>query len=443
MESGRTTPIEIPFISGGKSGATAYCWPIHSRMGHVWGKVFTRGTRFGLIRSQFVQPSRRNPSLKTSMSKKVIIAGGGIGGLAAALALHRAGIDVTVYERAPEFTEVGAGISLWPNATRVLQSLGMLAEVLSRGAVFTRFDLKRSDGKLISGIPMTGLSTPSLCLHRADLHAALRGALPPACLVAGQTLNSFSRDASGVVARFASGLEARADGLIGADGINSAVRSQLHGAADPVYRGYRIWRGIARDVGGTDRGHITETWGSGYRFGIMPIGQHRICWYATRNAESSEPDVPGGRKGEVLGLFKNWHHPIPALIEATPPGDIIKTDACDRQALRKWGEGCVTLLGDAAHTMTPNVGQGACMAIEDAACLAKMLTGASDMGAAFRAYEAIRQRRTAFVARQARRIGMIGQWESPWVVPGRNFVARLVLLLSPGARHNPVYAYEA
>jgi 2-polyprenyl-6-methoxyphenol hydroxylase-like FAD-dependent oxidoreductase len=190
------------------------------------------------------------------------------------------------------------------------------------------------------------------------------------------------------------------------------------------------------------RGHISETWGAGRRFGIMPIGQGRICWYATYNCPVSQPDTPAGRQAEVRALFRGWHDPIPALIEATASADILRTDARDRQPLRTWGQGGVTLLGDAAHPITPNVGQGACMAIEDAACLAKLLSGAADVAGAFRIYEKKRGSRTAFIARQARRIGMIGQWENPWVVRGRNFVTRLVLARPPGMQLNAVYAYK-
>lgn len=376
------------------------------------------------------------------MSQKLIVAGGGIGGMATALALHRAGLDVTVFERAPVFSEVGTGLSLWPNATRVLKSLGVLDEITARGEAVTQFNLYRPDGSRISMIAMTGYSTPAYCVHRADLHRALFTPLPARCLEANQVIQSFAEDAGGVTARFVSGREARADGLIGADGIKSAIRAQLHGAAPPVYRGYTIWRGLAPDPGGLVRGHISETWGAGHRFGIMPIGQGRICWYATRNGPAAQPDAPEGRQVEVLNLFRDWHGPIPALIAATAAADIIKTDACDRDAFRPWGRGRVTLLGDAAHPITPNVGQGACMAIEDAAWLAKVLPGTTDVAGAFRAYEAMRAPRTAFIARQARRIGMIGQWEQPWLVRGRNFLTRLVLARPPAMQLNAVYAYK-
>ncbi len=376
------------------------------------------------------------------MSKKLIIAGGGIGGLTAALALIRAGFDVAVYERAPAFTEIGAGMSLWPNATRVLRSLGVLEPVLASGEPVTQFNLHRPNGRLIAAIGMTGFQTPALCIHRADLHQALRRQLPEGCLMPAQRMESFEQDSDGVIARFEGGHEVCADGLIAADGINSAVRAKIHGPAEPIFRGYCIWRGIAPEIPGAARGHIGETWGSGRRFGVMPMGRGRVCWYATRNSTPSQSDAPEGRKAEVAALFKNWHAPVPELIEATNVGDIIKSDARDRKPLKRWGDRRVTLLGDAAHPITPNVGQGACMAIEDAACLAKCLLASSDMTSGFRTYEALRGPRTAHMARQARRIGAIGQWENPWVVRGRDLITRLVLSRSPDMQLTSMYAHE-
>jgi 2-polyprenyl-6-methoxyphenol hydroxylase-like FAD-dependent oxidoreductase len=377
------------------------------------------------------------------MATKLIIAGGGIGGLAAALALRRSGIDAQVYERAPAFAELGAGMSLWPNATRVLKAWGILGPLAEAGERVEHFDLLRPDGGMISSIPMDGYSTPALCIHRADLHRVLRATLGDAPLESGRRLAGFAENGkASVVARFADGHEVEADGIVGADGINSVVRAQLHGASPPVYRGYRIWRGIAPDIGGTVRGHISETWGRGLRFGIMPMGQGRICWYATRNVAADRPEMPEGRKEEIRALFEGWHSPVEALIESTDAANIITTHACDRRSLRRWGRGRATLLGDAAHPITPNVGQGACLAIEDAACLAKALLKEPDVAGGFRAYEARRRNRTSLIGWQARHIGTLGQLENRWFVGARDLITRLVLDHSHGVRLNSFYAYE-
>jgi 2-polyprenyl-6-methoxyphenol hydroxylase-like FAD-dependent oxidoreductase len=375
------------------------------------------------------------------MGPRIIIAGGGIGGTAAALALHRAGFPITLFEQSAAFAEVGAGMSLWPNATRVLQSLGVLDRVMALGELVNEFQLLRPDGRVISTLNMGGFATPALCLHRADLHRCLREPLPPEQLEVNQRLLAFTQDADGVTAKFPDGREVTAEALIGADGIRSVIRAQLHGESPPIYRGYSVWRGIAPEAKGLVRGRITETWGAGRRFGILPMGRGLVCWYATRNGPPAQPDGPEGRKEEVHRLFRDWHSLIPALIESTEQ-PIMKNDARDRLPLRRWGEGRVTLLGDAAHPITPNVGQGAGMAIEDAACLAKALCGAPNLAAGFRAYEARRVRRTAAVGRQARRIGAIGQWQNRWIVTGRDFLTRLVLAQAGEMRLNSVYAYK-
>ncbi len=377
------------------------------------------------------------------MSRRVIIAGGGIGGLAAAVALDRAGLDVQVYERAPVFAEAGAGMSLWPNATRILRSWGLLDAVMAVGEPVSSFDLLRPTGAAISEIPMGVGDSPAVCLHRADLHRILRQALSPGQLNPSRILTSFHEGEDGrVTARFGDGGEASGEGLIGADGVGSVVRERLHGRASPVYRGYTIWRGIARGVGVQGKGHISETWGSGQRFGVMPIGGGQVCWYATRNGPAGRPDGPGGRQQEILELFRGWHNPVADLVAATDPVQILKNDARDLPPLSSWGSGCVSLLGDAAHPITPNVGQGACMAIEDAAILAKCLAAEPDTRVALRAYERARRPRTAYVSRQSNRVGAIGQFENPLLVGARDLVARAFLWASHDMAFNSVYAFQ-
>src|SRR5579859_5570938 len=211
------------------------------------------------------------------MGSRLIISGGGIGGMTSALSLQRAGIDVMVYERSPTSAEVGAGMSLWPNATRVLQSLGLLEQVLACGEPVTRFNLHGPGGNLISSISMSGFSTPALCIHRSHLHRVIRSQLEAGRLKTGVRVEGFVQQIDGVIAKLAGGLEAKADGLIAADGINSTIRAQLHGAGEPIFRGYCVWRGIAPVPRGAIKGHISETWGSGRRFGILPMGEGRVC----------------------------------------------------------------------------------------------------------------------------------------------------------------------
>ncbi len=312
------------------------------------------------------------------------IIGGGIGGVAAAVALHRLGIDAVVYERAPGLREAGVGMMLWPNATRVLRELGLLDQVLARSGPNTRFLVRARGGEVLMNIALGHFDVPAICARRADLLAVLIAALPPESIRLGSELQHLDQVGDKVRIKFADGVVKEHDAVIGADGIRSRVRSELFGASDPIYRGYVVWRGMAPydgDAGGS--GANSETWGAGHRFGILNTGRGNSTWYATANVPSNHTDAPGGRKRELLRAFDGWHAPIPALIEATDEAAILKNGAYDLAPLRRWGDRLVTLLGDAAHPCTPNLGQGGGLALEDALVLAKCCAkGASLRGSA-------------------------------------------------------------
>jgi 2-polyprenyl-6-methoxyphenol hydroxylase-like FAD-dependent oxidoreductase len=214
--------------------------------------------------------------------------------------------------------------------------------------------------------------------------------------------------------RFSDGREVCGAALIGADGIHSTVRAQLHGAREPRYAGYTAWRGVAPFAHPQlPIGVGIDTWGRGQRFGITHIGGGRVYWFATRNTAAGEEDAAGGRKAELLTRFHGWHEPIEAVIEATEGEAILRNDIYDRPPLRHWGTGRVTLLGDAAHPMTPNLGQGACQAIEDAVVLAACLRDGATIPEALRSYESRRIPRTTAVTRRSRLTGWYGQRERP------------------------------
>jgi 2-polyprenyl-6-methoxyphenol hydroxylase-like FAD-dependent oxidoreductase len=216
----------------------------------------------------------------------------------------------------------------------------------------------------------------------------------------------------GVTAWFEDGRELHADFLIGADGLHSTVRQRLHGAVKPRYAGYTCWRGVANLQPETMRNAGFEAWGPGARFAVYPCGPRRVFWYATRNMKEGEADSLRGRKADVQEMFGRWHLPIPDVIEATQGTDIVRNDIVDRPPSRLWGKGRMTLLGDAAHPTTPNLGQGACQAIEDAIVLADQLRRAGNTEGALRAYEKLRQRRTARITTESFRLGRVCQWEN-------------------------------
>lgn len=360
---------------------------------------------------------------KTMATKpKILIIGAGIGGLTSSVALRQAGFRVEVFERTAELKEVGAGIGLSANAMRVLKHLGLMQQVVSRGTVIGAAISYTSKGVTLSRMPTNLTDVPTVCLHRAELQQALFSALAPDCVRLGEEFVHFKNTSEGVTAHFASGHTASGDVLIGADGLRSKVRAQLLGESAPVYRGYQCWRGVC-DYPASQ--FLTETCGMGLRVGLVPIGRRGTAWWCTANEAESGDDRPEGAKSKLLRLFGNWHRPIPDIIAATDPAVIIKTAIHDRLPVKTWSKGCCTLLGDAAHPTTPNMGQGGCMAIEDAPVLARCLSNYTDCATALRVYERIRYERTTKVTRISHYYGVIGQWSNPGAVWFRDMLFRL------------------
>jgi 2-polyprenyl-6-methoxyphenol hydroxylase-like FAD-dependent oxidoreductase len=371
------------------------------------------------------------------------IVGGGIGGVATAVALRQLGIEATVYERAAELREVGAGMMLWPNATRVLRNLGLLEGVLAHSGSSTHFNVRAKNGTVLMNIALGKFDVPAICMRRSDLLAVLLTKLPPESIRLGQTLARLEQSNDQVRISLESGLAAEHDAVIGADGIRSRVRSELFGHSDPIYRGYMVWRGVANyDGDAIMPGANSETWGAGKRFGILNTGQGKFTWYAAVNVPPDHLDGPGGRRRELLEAFTGWHEPIADLIAATNDNEIMKNGAYDLVPLRRWGKGRVTLLGDAAHPCTPNLGQGGGMALEDAAVLAKCLNGETSLMAALRRYEGRRRQRTRHIQQRSRLMGAIAQWENRIVVAGRRTVTGLLPAKLFEYNLRRVYSYE-
>jgi len=348
--------------------------------------------------------------------KRAILIGGGIGGLAAATALQQAGLEVAVYERASELCEVGAGLILWPNAMKALGMLGLAVAVRRASRASGGAELLTWRGeRLLEAFPRKLLESefgePAAAIHRAELLAVLLQAVGDGVVYLGARCVGYRQDRTGVAALLEDGREVEGDLLIGADGLRSVIRGQLLGETRLRYAGYTAWRGVVPFT--LDRDTWFESWGAGARFGAGALSRGRVYWYATANLPEGAPDGPAGRKRELLERFRGWHAPIPALLEATDEAAILRNDLYDRKPLTRWSDGRVTLLGDAAHPTTPNLGQGACMALEDAVVLAGCLREREEILAGLRDYEIRRRPRTSAIVRESRRVGWIGQWESP------------------------------
>lgn len=344
---------------------------------------------------------------------RIVIIGGGIGGLAAALALGRAGFEPAVYERAPALLEVGAAIAVWPNAFGVLEGLGLGETVLARAGRIRSVRWLGREGQEYNHFAFPETGAPAVALHRADLQGALLRSLPPASVHLGKSFTGFEEAGDELRARFDDGSEVACDVLVGADGLHSRVRAQLLGDDEPVYRGYTVWRGVARlEHAALSAGTASEIYGRGQRFGVGPVGLGRTGWWATANEPEAAAESASEHAPKLLRLFEGWCAPVRELIEATPSETILRNAAYDRPAAARWGAGRATLLGDAVHPMTPNLGQGGCVAVEDAAVLARCLAKYADPRNALRIYESHRRARAARVVSHSRRYGAFGQWHS-------------------------------
>ncbi|MEV8319109.1 FAD-dependent monooxygenase [Streptomyces sp. NPDC059900] len=361
-------------------------------------------------------------------AQHAIIAGGGIGGLAAAVALNQAGIKATVYERAEELRVGGAGLHLWTNAMLALESLGLTEGVRETAPVQQFCEFRTWRGGLLASWPVGEFADrfgqPTVAIARSALHEVLRTGLTDTTIHTGVALDGFDQDARGVTARFSDGSTDRADLLVGADGVGSAVRAQLLGNSPPRYAGCVAWRGIAELGPDTiPAGSFRSIFGRGTRFVYYDIAPGRVHWMSVENGPAGGADDPGVLE-TIARRHLGWADPVQRIIAATDESTVIRSDIVDRAPDASWGQGRVTLLGDAAHPMSFNVGQGACQAIEDAVILAERLRADETVPAALMAYEKERKPRTASMQKAAHLLGKLGSWSNPVAVGARQVLMR-------------------
>lgn len=357
--------------------------------------------------------------------RQAVVAGAGIGGLAAAVALHRRGWDVTVCERATGPSAAGSGIVLAPNALRAFDSIGFDVARATGRATPAAMDLRRPGGRLLSRADGAALTArygrPPLAVHRTALAAALAAALPEGALRYGTEVTAVDGADGHPVAHTSAGA-LTADLVIAADGIHSPIRRQYFPAHPGLHHsGETAWRTVLR-AGGPPVRAAAETWGRGERFGVVPLADGRVYLYAT--AVAPEGYRPADVRGELLRRYGTWHDPIPALLERIDPAAVLQHDLYDLAApLPRFHQGRLAWLGDAAHAMTPNLGQGGCQAVEDAAVLAHLLDGA-DVPAALAAYSTARCARTNALRVRSRRAGRVAALTNPLAVAARDLAIR-------------------
>ena len=354
---------------------------------------------------------------------KAIIAGGGIGGLAVARALDKIGLEYVVLERSPQICEVGSGIVIGSNGTNCLKALGVENKFKEKTVSVNKFQYQDHRGNILSEVDISDFreqfgATMSV-IHRGDLINILLQSVKPEKIFLNSEVQSFSGNSEGIRVHLASGENITGDFLIGADGLHSAVRKNLPDYEKPRYAGYTCWRGIVSISHKTlAQGIGISGMGSGAQFGLLPFRKNEIYWYV---AKKGKPDASKELQLENLkSTFSAGSNSVRDIIEQTSTSSIIRNDIFDLAPRKSWGEFRCTLLGDAAHAATPNLGQGASMALEDSVELAYSLLNHSDIETALRDFERRRYKRTADMVRMSRFVGEVYQWSHPILTKFRN-----------------------
>ncbi|WP_371541390.1 FAD-dependent monooxygenase [Streptomyces sp. NBC_00554] len=335
----------------------------------------------------------------------VLIAGAGVGGLTTAVALQRRGIPWTIIEAAPRPTAINTSILLQNNTVQVLSELNIGRQVAAKGQRVAHTSIMSVTGKVLTEVRAEDVEgtvgSPALGIHRADLHEVLVSELRDGCLLTGDPVIGFEMSAGGVAVYLRSGERLQGRGLVAADGIGSLVRARLHGDRPAVHAGTTCLRGVT-EVSADLPDEVLEWWGYRLQFGIIPLSDGRSSWFALIPTPTRPVPDPADRLTFYQRLYREFPAQVRDLLAATAPENTIEVEL--RHGPWRGGSGAVTLLGDAAHPMLPNLGQGAGQAIEDAAVLARRLDTTASVADAFRNYEQERRARVRWIQRQAIRM---------------------------------------
>ncbi len=360
----------------------------------------------------------------------IAIIGGGIGGLATAVGLHKIGIKAHVYERAGSFKPLGAGIGIGSNVMLALQKLGVAGDILKSAMPLTEQRFLNGKFQVMNSIDFTLLKKrfgeENITIERADLHAALFSAVDSRAFHFNKKVESFNQSNEHVELIFSDGTKETLDYVIAADGINSIFRKTLVPNSLPRYAGYTCWRGITKNKDDVTPHISSEAWSKKGRFGWAPLHNGDVYWFACINSEANHPVYEGFSKEDVADYFSFYAPVVERLIRETYDDYFLHHDIYDIKPLDTFVYNRICLLGDAAHATTPNMGQGAGQSIEDAYELMEAIKNTPTMNDAFKQYDATRVKKTKKVINLSRQIGWAAQWDNSLLVGFRNKVFPLV-----------------
>ena len=357
--------------------------------------------------------------------KNIAIIGGGIGGLTTAIALHRKGFNVEVFESAKAFGDVGSGINLAINATQIFKRLGIYEKVKEAGNIIHSMKVR---GKDLSEIITTDFrkmeeefGVQNITIHRYALHQVLLKQLDNVAIHNGKSLLRITEKTRDILLEFDDGTIVNVDLVIGADGIHSVVRKSLFG--DTILRDANqvCWRGISSMKDFRQyQNELNEVWEKGKRFGFVNINETDVYWYALIDKNRHKTNT------SVHNEFCDFHPDILKILDHTPKEKIIFNEIWDLKPIKRWQKGKICVLGDAAHATTPNMGQGACQAIESAWQIVESLTLYDDVTEAFTDYQNKRIKRAHYVVNTSWKLGKMAQSNNPFVIAIRNAIMKML-----------------
>ncbi|WP_426274277.1 FAD-dependent monooxygenase [Chryseobacterium sp. S-02] len=349
---------------------------------------------------------------------KIAIIGGGIGGLTTALALQKNNLKVTIYESAPEIKPVGAGIIMANNAMQVFDKLGIRHKIEKAGHKVSTIKITDPQLKILSEVQLNKFELKygvhNIAIHRGDLQMILAEEIGFGNIKLSKRLSKIEQG-NGYQLTFEDGTIANADAVIGADGIKSVVRQQILNIGKLRSSQQKCWRGVSEfDWMAKYHHQAYEAWGKGRRFGFVRINDQKVYWYAVVNERLvKSPNNPAE-------FFSEFNPEIPRIISETSKEEIFVSDILDLEPIFQWQKDRVCLIGDAAHATTPNMGQGACQAIEDAYLLGKLFGEGKSVDEVFSQYEKLRMKKAHYIVNTSSTIGKVSHYENGLAVWLRN-----------------------